>query len=708
MLLANQSLEPPAMPPRPDTPPTSPGLVKLSDRSPMPLTTSPNLKPIVPEVGRQRSSSDAKLPSAGKGSTFTPPPKGPPSVSISNADDGEKPLWATAALKPSELRKMESGGDVVAESVVRPSQVAKGLGIITPVSKPAVAMKPSELKSSEKSPKEALNAINGLNSTGLPKPWEVEAAAAAVDSRVSETELPKSSTAIAKAKLWESASPNNGKIEQTRPSSTEPPRESIGKAPLASTGKPKPWEIDEAELKALSNEVEKNNKALEAEWSKSSTAAAKAKLWDSTAPVIVAKPVELRSSSTEPPSTTAGLSSTGKPKPWEIEEAERASVGAMGLNSTGKIKPWEADKSAAAAFSSRSSSTEPPKVSTTTSATAAAKAKLWDSSAPAPNAVKLPTSRSSSTEPPTSGLAATGKPKPWEIEEAERAKFGNMGLSSTGKVKPWELDAAERSHFNGSTVDGFGGGEMMRLKGDSDDDEEEEEEELQLLKPSLLRSSSAGSTEAPKAKPWAADLLAASRSSSTSGSPVVSPAKKRPVPPPPPTSKPDVKARLSMIVDGKRPPPPPPPSKAVGSPRGSPASPVSSSPSLAKASPPVPPPSKAVRNRPAPPPPPASKIACPIAPEPKSWYDEAFDRYDQDRDGYLSGKEVRSIWLRSRLDGVSLGMIWLLVDGRREFRLNREEFSVGMHLIDERLRGRPIPAVLGKDLEAYLAASRRR
>lgn len=53
---------------------------------------------------------------------------------------------------------------------------------------------------------------------------------------------------------------------------------------------------------------------------------------------------------------------------------------------------------------------------------------------------------------------------------------------------------------------------------------------------------------------------------------------------------------------------------------------------------------------------------------------------------------VRDIWSRSRLPFDELAEVWDLVYHGRNGGLNREEFVVGMWLIDQRLKGRKIPA----------------
>jgi hypothetical protein len=52
---------------------------------------------------------------------------------------------------------------------------------------------------------------------------------------------------------------------------------------------------------------------------------------------------------------------------------------------------------------------------------------------------------------------------------------------------------------------------------------------------------------------------------------------------------------------------------------------------------------------------------------------------------------VRDIWMRSRLPRDELAEVWDLVDRDRKGALGKDEFVVGMWLIDQRLRGRKIP-----------------
>ncbi|KAL2271506.1 hypothetical protein VTJ83DRAFT_877 [Remersonia thermophila] len=67
---------------------------------------------------------------------------------------------------------------------------------------------------------------------------------------------------------------------------------------------------------------------------------------------------------------------------------------------------------------------------------------------------------------------------------------------------------------------------------------------------------------------------------------------------------------------------------------------------------------------------------------------------------------VRDIWRRSRLPADELAEVWDLVDRDGRGALARDEFVVGMWLIDQRLRGRKIPARVSQSVWESAGASR--
>jgi hypothetical protein len=59
---------------------------------------------------------------------------------------------------------------------------------------------------------------------------------------------------------------------------------------------------------------------------------------------------------------------------------------------------------------------------------------------------------------------------------------------------------------------------------------------------------------------------------------------------------------------------------------------------------------------------------------------------------------VREVWKRSRLPEDELIEVWDLVDRDKRGVLSRQEFVVGMWLIDQRLKGRKIPTKVSESV----------
>jgi hypothetical protein len=66
-----------------------------------------------------------------------------------------------------------------------------------------------------------------------------------------------------------------------------------------------------------------------------------------------------------------------------------------------------------------------------------------------------------------------------------------------------------------------------------------------------------------------------------------------------------------------------------------------------------------------------------LAPDCLRRYLELFKEKDTDNDGFLSGEEVKNIWLRSGLDTQSLGQVWSLSDLTDDGLLDSREFCIG-------------------------------
>lgn len=71
---------------------------------------------------------------------------------------------------------------------------------------------------------------------------------------------------------------------------------------------------------------------------------------------------------------------------------------------------------------------------------------------------------------------------------------------------------------------------------------------------------------------------------------------------------------------------------------------------------------------------------------------------------HVSNIVVRDIWQRSRLPNTVLEVVWDLVDEESVGRLSKQEFVVGMWLIDQRLKGRKLPVKVSETVWASVRA----
>nr|XP_020636874.1 epidermal growth factor receptor substrate 15-like 1 [Pogona vitticeps] len=83
----------------------------------------------------------------------------------------------------------------------------------------------------------------------------------------------------------------------------------------------------------------------------------------------------------------------------------------------------------------------------------------------------------------------------------------------------------------------------------------------------------------------------------------------------------------------------------------------------------------------------------------KARYDEIFLKTDLDMDGFVSGLEVKDIFMHSGLSQNVLAHIWALADTRQTGKLNKDQFALAMHLIQQKVsKGVDPPQVLLPDM----------
>ncbi|XP_021330138.1 epidermal growth factor receptor substrate 15-like 1 isoform X8 [Danio rerio] len=80
-------------------------------------------------------------------------------------------------------------------------------------------------------------------------------------------------------------------------------------------------------------------------------------------------------------------------------------------------------------------------------------------------------------------------------------------------------------------------------------------------------------------------------------------------------------------------------------------------------------------------------------------YDDIFLKTDSDLDGFVSGLEVKDIFMQSGLHQNLLAHIWALADTRQMGKLTREQFSLAMYLIQQKVsKGLDPPQALTPDM----------
>ncbi|XP_041658617.1 epidermal growth factor receptor substrate 15-like 1 isoform X2 [Cheilinus undulatus] len=80
-------------------------------------------------------------------------------------------------------------------------------------------------------------------------------------------------------------------------------------------------------------------------------------------------------------------------------------------------------------------------------------------------------------------------------------------------------------------------------------------------------------------------------------------------------------------------------------------------------------------------------------------YDEIFKKTDTDNDGLVNGTEVIEIFMQSSLSQTMLAQIWGLADTKQTGKLNREQFSLAMYLIQQKTtKGVDPPSSLTPDM----------
>jgi epidermal growth factor receptor substrate 15 len=79
-------------------------------------------------------------------------------------------------------------------------------------------------------------------------------------------------------------------------------------------------------------------------------------------------------------------------------------------------------------------------------------------------------------------------------------------------------------------------------------------------------------------------------------------------------------------------------------------------------------------------------------------YNVLFKQTDSDHDGFVSGVEIKNVFLQTGLPQNILAHIWNLCDINQEGKLNPEQFALAMWLINRKQSGKDPPAALTPDM----------
>ncbi|XP_012262607.1 epidermal growth factor receptor substrate 15-like 1 isoform X2 [Athalia rosae] len=87
-----------------------------------------------------------------------------------------------------------------------------------------------------------------------------------------------------------------------------------------------------------------------------------------------------------------------------------------------------------------------------------------------------------------------------------------------------------------------------------------------------------------------------------------------------------------------------------------------------------------------------------VSAEDQAAADKLFAQADMDMDGFVSGSEIKDVFLQSGLQQPVLAHVWGLCDICQSGKLNKEQFALSMWLIKQKLRGIDPPASLTPEM----------
>lgn len=87
-----------------------------------------------------------------------------------------------------------------------------------------------------------------------------------------------------------------------------------------------------------------------------------------------------------------------------------------------------------------------------------------------------------------------------------------------------------------------------------------------------------------------------------------------------------------------------------------------------------------------------------VTPADRIRFDGIFARSDLDRDGLVSGAEIKDIFIQSGIPQMCLAQIWALCDTNQSGKLASEQFALAMWLVERKQKGIEPPIALEPDM----------
>lgn len=87
-----------------------------------------------------------------------------------------------------------------------------------------------------------------------------------------------------------------------------------------------------------------------------------------------------------------------------------------------------------------------------------------------------------------------------------------------------------------------------------------------------------------------------------------------------------------------------------------------------------------------------------VTPNDRVRFDGIFARSDLDKDGLVSGHEIKDVFMQSGIPQMCLAQIWALCDTNQSGKLTMEQFSLAMWLVERKKNGIEPPNVLAPNM----------